>query len=455
LAAVLLDSAAIIGSFGLSYWLRFHSPLTSIFPVTKGIPPLTYYWVFSIVAAVIFCSVFAVRGLYRLHGRVSSIEEFVRVVQATLLATPWLFALAFLYRNFSYSRLVFILIIAISIIALSIERAAIQSIQRKLYRRGIGVLRVAVCGTGQLARDIHERLVDNPHLGYHSLGFIAVEPPGEAIELLLGTSVDIDVLVGRENLDMMVIALDHAERPLLRAIIQKCEGINLDFLLAPDQIILEGKVQPWSVAGLPLMKIKESPLFGWKGVFKRAFDLVVSGIVLILFSPLMALIAMLVKFGSKGPLFYSQERIGLDGRSFNIHKFRTMRPDAESQSGPVWAKKGDDRTTAVGRFLRKFSLDELPQLFNVLRGDMSVVGPRPERPHFVGQFRQSVPHYLERHRVRSGITGWAQVNGLRGDTSIDQRTRYDVYYVENWSLGFDLKILIMTVKEVLFGVHAY
>jgi exopolysaccharide biosynthesis polyprenyl glycosylphosphotransferase len=190
-------------------------------------------------------------------------------------------------------------------------------------------------------------------------------------------------------------------------------------------------------------------------VFKRAFDLVVSGIVLILFSPLMALIAMLVKFGSKGPLFYSQERIGLDGRSFNIHKFRTMRPDAESQSGPVWAKKGDDRTTAVGRFLRKFSLDELPQLFNVLRGDMSVVGPRPERPHFVGQFRQSVPHYLERHRVRSGITGWAQVNGLRGDTSIDQRTRYDVYYVENWSLGFDLKILIMTVKEVLFGVHAY
>jgi lipopolysaccharide/colanic/teichoic acid biosynthesis glycosyltransferase len=158
---------------------------------------------------------------------------------------------------------------------------------------------------------------------------------------------------------------------------------------------------------------------------------------------------------SRGPLIYSQERVGLDGRSFRIHKFRTMVPDAEKATGPVWAHQGDPRTTRLGKWLRRLSIDELPQLFNVIQGSMSLVGPRPERPHFVGQFRQQVPMYMERHRVRSGITGWAQVNGFRGNTSIAERTRYDVYYVENWSLGFDLKIMMLTLREIVVGKQAY
>ncbi|TKJ41749.1 undecaprenyl-phosphate glucose phosphotransferase [candidate division LCP-89 bacterium B3_LCP] len=453
--AVLLDAAAIISSFGISYWMRFYSPLTMIFPVTRGIPELGQYWTFSFVAMVIFCSVFALRGLYRLHDRISTIEEFVRVLQGTLLTMPWLFAVAFLYRDFSYSRLVFLLIIITSIIILTAERALIKSFQRKLYRRGVGVLKAAVCGGGELAKEINERLVGNPHLGYRSIGFIKVSGSGEGLNPVVGSISEIDEIVRRENLDMIFIALDHEDHHRLKDVIRQCEGINLDFLLAPDQIILEGNVQPCHVAGVPLLKIKESPLFGWKGIVKRAFDLFVSSLALISFSPLMLIIALLVKLGSKGPVFYKQERVGLDGREFNISKFRTMKPQAESKTGPVWAKKEDVRTTGVGKFLRKYSLDELPQLFNVFKGNMSIVGPRPERPHFVKEFRQSVPHYLERHRVRSGMTGWAQVNGLRGDTSIEQRTRYDIYYVENWSLAFDLRIIIMTVKEVISGENAY
>lgn len=455
LIAVLLDAVAITISFGFSYWLRFYSPLTRFVPATLGIPPLGRYWAFSIVAVVVYCSVFAVRGLYRLHGRVSTADEFIRVVQATILAWPWLFTLAFFYRDFSYSRLVFLLIILTSIAVLTAERAFIQSFQRKLYRRGVGVLRAAVCGTGRLAVEIHERIASNLHLGYRSLGFVRVLDPVPKVGPVLGAADEIDAVLKREGLDMLFIALEPEEQPHLRDIIARCEGINLDFLLAPDQVILEGKAQPWTVAGLPLLKIKESPLFGWKGVLKRGFDLFVAAISLLLLSPLFAAIALLVKLGSQGPVLYLQERIGLDGHTFFIYKFRTMMPNAESETGPVWAKEGDARTTRIGRFLRKFSLDELPQLINVLKGDMSVVGPRPERPHFVKQFRQSVPHYLERHRLRSGMTGWAQVNGLRGDTSIEQRTRYDLYYVENWSLAFDLKILILTIREILFGKHAY
>ncbi len=456
LAAVILDALSLLASFGFSYWVRFHSPLILLVPVTRGIPPINRYWEFSLVAVLIFLIVFAARGLYRLHDRISTLDEFLRVLKATLLALPWLFTVAFFYRDFSYSRAVFGLIALTCLVILTAERAFIQSWQRKLYRRGVGVLTAAICGTGPLAQEIHDRLRRHPHLGYRSLGFIRVDDPAPAIQPILGSATEIQEVLARHKLDLLFIALDHAERPRLEEIIQRCEGINLEFFLAPDPAAtLEGKVQAHSIAGLPLLKIKESALFGWKGVLKRGFDVTACGLILTIASPLLGIIALLVKLDSQGPLIYSQERVGLDSRSFRIHKFRTMIPEAEVTTGPVWAKKGDPRTTRVGRWLRRLSLDELPQLFNVLQGDMSLVGPRPERPHFVAQFRQAVPRYLERHRVRSGITGWAQVNGLRGNTSIAERTRYDVYYVENWSLGFDLKILLLTIREVLLGKQAY
>ena len=210
--------------------------------------------------------------------------------------------------------------------------------------------------------------------------------------------------------------------------------------------LVTSKMRVSYLGGMPLLAFSDSPLSDWENRFlKRAMDAALSAVFLVVFSPVFMILAALIKSDSKGPVFYGQKRIGEDGRQFTLWKFRTMREDAESKTGPVWAVKDDPRRTRMGSFLRANNLDELPQLWNVLRGDMSLVGPRPEREHFVSQFREDIPRYMARHSIRSGITGWAQVNGLRGNTSIEERTQYDLYYIENWTLFFDLKILFMTV----------
>ncbi|MBC7262104.1 MAG: exopolysaccharide biosynthesis polyprenyl glycosylphosphotransferase [Chloroflexi bacterium] len=219
--------------------------------------------------------------------------------------------------------------------------------------------------------------------------------------------------------------------------------------------IIASEISIDDLNGLPLLTVRDVALRGWRLAVKRAMDIVVSAATLILLSPLMLLIALLIKLDSPGPVFYTQERMGLDAKPFQILKFRSMRVDAEQQTGPVWATRNDPRVTRLGAFIRRYSLDELPQFINVLLGDMSLVGPRPERPVFVEQFRQIVPRYMERHKEKAGITGWAQVNGLRGDTSIVERTKYDLWYIENWSLLLDIKILIKTFFNIFRDKNAY
>ena len=227
-------------------------------------------------------------------------------------------------------------------------------------------------------------------------------------------------------------------------------------MMIPDLLeLMTSRVRIKELHGIPFIKIKAVPLTTWNLIIKRTFDVVASAFFLLITSPIIAVIALLVKLESQGPVFYRQERVGLDGKPFRLIKFRTMHINAENKTGPVWAQKNDPRKTRVGAFLRRFSLDELPQLANVFWGDMSIVGPRPERQHFVDQFKKEIPKYLDRHRVKTGMTGWAQVNGLRGNAPIEERTKYDVYYVENWSLVFDLKIILKTVRAVLFGTDAY
>jgi exopolysaccharide biosynthesis polyprenyl glycosylphosphotransferase len=206
--------------------------------------------------------------------------------------------------------------------------------------------------------------------------------------------------------------------------------------------------------GLPLLTVRDIALRGWRLALKRVVDIVGSAAALVLFSPIMMLVAVLVKLDSPGPVFYAQERMGLDTKSFMMFKFRSMRPDAEVETGPVWATENDPRRTRIGTFIRRFSIDELPQLINVFIGEMSLVGPRPERPVFVEQFKKSIPRYMDRHQEKSGMTGWAQVNGLRGDTSIIERTKYDLWYIENWSLLLDFKILLRTFMSVFSDRHA-
>jgi exopolysaccharide biosynthesis polyprenyl glycosylphosphotransferase len=251
------------------------------------------------------------------------------------------------------------------------------------------------------------------------------------------------------GLGLLVLAAANASQGFVQEIYARCQELDLDFLFVPDLFSLWGRrVHVEEIDGLPLLRLRGPALSGWGGIVKRTLDLVGSVVLLVVLSPLLLLLALAVRLESSGPILHRQDRVGRDRRTFRMVKFRSMRADAEASTGPVWATREDPRRTRLGSFLRRWSLDELPQFWNVLRGDMSLVGPRPERPVFVHRFEERVADYYDRHRVKSGITGWAQVHGHRGDTPIEQRTRLDLFYVENWSLGLDLKILAMTVRAV-------
>ncbi len=266
----------------------------------------------------------------------------------------------------------------------------------------------------------------------------------------LGTVDEIAVRAEDLELDLIVMATGSADAAPLDEVFTQCQRVDLDFQFVPDVLSLWGRqVRVEDVDGVPLLRLRDLPLTGWNGVLKRTFDLVVASILLLVLSPLFLLLAVLVKATSPGPVFHRQVRVGRDRRPFEMLKFRSMRQDAEKESGPVWASQNDPRRTSIGVFLRKWSLDELPQLWNVVRGEMSLVGPRPERPVFVEEFESRVHDYYDRHRVKSGVTGWAQAHGLRGNVPIEQRTAYDLYYVENWSLWLDLRILWMTAWAVI------
>jgi exopolysaccharide biosynthesis polyprenyl glycosylphosphotransferase len=298
-------------------------------------------------------------------------------------------------------------------------------------------------------------MTSRPDLGHRLVGWFAIDSR-EGERNYLGSWDEVRDVVKRYQIDVVMVVMEDESRQILAQGLTACEGLNVEFLYVPSiSSAPHGQVKMTELEGIPLLKMKGVAIQGWNAVVKRAFDIVFSLGALVMLSPLLLLVGLLVKLSSPGPLFYKQERVGLDGIKFDCLKFRSMRMGAESQTGPVWATKGDARVTGIGKIIRRLSIDELPQLWNVLRGDMSIVGPRPERPHFVSQFEERVPGYVERHRVRSGLTGWAQVNGWRGDTSIEIRTQYDLYYVENWSLGFDLQIILRTFTEVFFGKNAY
>ncbi|MBI4418189.1 MAG: undecaprenyl-phosphate glucose phosphotransferase [Ignavibacteriales bacterium] len=457
--AVCSDIAAIEAAFLISYWLRFHSPLTSVFPVELGFPPLEAYVHGSLFVIPAWVFLFQSRGLYRPRRTVHFSEEFFPIVRVVVVGMLVVMAAAFFYRAFSFSRLVFALLAVSSIVTISVGRLFVMKFEQWWYRKGHDIRDVVIVGSNETAVRIYETITRDPSLGYRVHGFFSVNGRGsfEHIDAkLLGTIDAVPGYVRDHRTDLILIALPSEEHTRLLDLIRECEGLNTGMLMVPDMVeLMTSRVRVTEVEGIPFLQVREAALSTWNQIVKRAFDVVVASVILLATSPLLVLIAVVVKLTSPGPVFYLQERVGLDGRTFKVIKFRTMRADAERETGPVWAKKDDPRTTLAGRFLRRFSLDELPQLFNVLRGEMSIVGPRPERPHFVEQFRGQIPKYLDRHRVKTGMTGWAQVNGLRGNAPIEERTKYDVYYVENWSLVFDLKIIFKTLRAVLFGKDAY
>ncbi|HTY39263.1 MAG TPA: undecaprenyl-phosphate glucose phosphotransferase [Bacteroidota bacterium] len=459
LLTVAADALSIEAAFLFSYWLRFHSPLTDLVPVTLGIPSLNGYVIGSLVVIPTWLFLFHSRKMYAARRNVYFSDEFFAIVRLVFLGMLIVMSAAFFYREFSYSRAVFALIGFISVVFISLARFLVLRFEQFWYSRGHDLQTVVIVGTNGTARRIHDSIAQTPALGYRVAGFFSVNGLNEmetsGVEFL-GHLSDVPEYVRNHTIDIVLVSLGYKEHPQLYELVRDCEGLNTEIMMVPDMLeLMTSRVRIKELHGIPFIKIKAVPLTTWNLIVKRAFDIAASLFFLILASPVLAAIALLIKLDSRGPVFYLQERVGLDGKPFHLIKFRTMRQDAEQKTGPVWAQKNDPRKTRIGSVLRRFSLDELPQLINVLRGDMSIVGPRPERQHFVDQFKKEIPKYLDRHRVKTGMTGWAQVNGLRGNAPIEERTRYDVYYVENWSLVFDLKIILKTVRAVLFGADAY
>jgi exopolysaccharide biosynthesis polyprenyl glycosylphosphotransferase len=351
-----------------------------------------------------------------------------------------------------FPRVMIIYAWLLTIVLVLLLRGLQARIQRSLQARGVGRTRVVVVGAGEPAATVLQRLTQMSRLGYDVIGFIPYDGQRPWYDVrMLGTLDDLASMAHKETIDEVIIALPNAGSEDMLNIISKCDRSTINIKVLPDQFqIMAGQMSIGELSGLPLLNMRDVALRGWKVSLKRAVDFLGSAIGLVLLSPLMFLVALLVKMDSRGPALYSQERMGLDGKRFHVIKFRTMKIDAE-QSGPGWTTKDDPRKTRLGGLLRRTNLDELPQLINVFLGEMSLVGPRPERPMYVEEFRKSIPRYMERHREKAGMTGWAQVNGLRGDSSIEERTQYDLWYIENWSVWLDIKIILMTIWQTIFS----
>ncbi len=386
-------------------------------------------------------------------------DEFFAIVRLVFLGMLVVMSAAFFYRAFSYSRAVFGLLGFFAVAFLSLARYLVLRFEQFWYSKGNDLKDVVLVGSNATARRVYDSIALNPALGYHVIGFFSVNGLNEMETSgaeYLGNISSVPQYIRDHRIDIVLVSLTYQDHPQLFEFVRDSEGLNTEIMMVPDLLeLMTSRVRIRELHGIPFIKIKAVPLTTWNLIVKRSFDLLSSALLLLLTSPIFGLVALFIKLNSRGTVFFMQERIGIDGKPFRLIKFRTMLVDAEEKTGPVWALKNDPRTTGVGRFLRRFSIDELPQLVNVFRGDMSIVGPRPERQHFVDQFKREIPKYLDRHRVKTGMTGWAQVNGLRGNAPIEERTKYDMYYVENWSLVFDLKIILKTVHTVFFGQDAY
>lgn len=448
---LLFDNTAIILAFTLAYQIRRFIP-----PDPEYLESFPNYIPLLIVQIISILTVFFLYRLYHVGRATSKVDQFYSIFGGVSIGTMMAIAIASLvFKNslfeLDYPRAMVIYAWVLDIVLINLGRVFHQWLRMMVQERGWGRDRVIIVGTGPVAQMILQKIQWSSYLGYEIAGLVNGSASSEDSfgAPLLGSAEQLPELIAEHEIDEVIIALPDVEHQELIRIISLCERSHVAIKVYPDLFqIMASKMSIDDLGGLPLISIQDTALRGWNLTLKRALDLVGSAIGLVLISPLMFMVGLLIKLESPGPVFYVQERMGLDAKPFMVIKFRSMRQDAE-KDGPGWTVEDDPRRTRIGSFLRKTNLDEIPQLINVLLGEMSLVGPRPEQPFYVEQFQQSIPRYMDRHREKAGMTGWAQVNGLRGDTSIWERTKYDLWYIENWSLWLDIKILIRTVLQAL------
>ncbi|RIL07881.1 MAG: undecaprenyl-phosphate glucose phosphotransferase [Proteobacteria bacterium] len=440
---VVADAVLVTAAWLGAYALRFQDWL----PVPRGVPPLEPYLFALGLLLPLWIWVFRSRGLYAPRRTDSRISEVAAVFAGATTVVVLLVVATFFVRSYFFSRGVILLFWVLAVLGVSAFRLVARELLFALHRRGRNLSPVLVVGAGPLAEQVIERIHQHPESGLRAVGVLAGDPRVPRVRgvPVLGGYEQLRAALTRSAASQVVLALPREDGDRLEAILDELDDELVDVRLVPDLLhvaTLRSSVEDFD--GLPVISLRDSPLLGWAAIQKRLFDIAVSALLLAVTSPLLAAIALAVRWTSGAPVLYVQERMGLDGRVFRMLKFRTMTTDAESE-GPVWARTADPRTTPLGGFLRRTGFDELPQLWNVLRGDMSLVGPRPERPVFIEQFRNEVPNYMLRHKVKAGLTGWAQVHRWRGDTSVHERIEHDLYYIRNWSLSLDVRILLMTL----------
>jgi exopolysaccharide biosynthesis polyprenyl glycosylphosphotransferase len=446
---VLSDVLAILFGFFISFWLRFHS---GILGVSKGIPQFTSYLVIIPFLLFIQLIYFSYQGFYRFKLRRNRLDDlFLVILNSSLSSFAVLLIFSYFksygFIHFEISHVFIAVYAALSILSIFICRTLMFKVFSSLALTRNGVSKVLIAGSGDLAEMTAANLAKYRHFGLEVAGFLGPEQKANT----LGNCADLKKVVEKHGITDLFIALPLKEYGTIMKLIETGNNLLLDIRLVPDILQLASlKAGLEHIEGLPIINLGDIPLEGWPALNKRLFDFLVSLAGLIFFLPLIILTALFLKLDSPGPVFYRQTRVGLDGRIFRMIKFRTMIKNAEKETGPIWSPQNDRRVTRVGRILRKLSIDELPQLINVLSGDMSLVGPRPERPELVEKFKNNIPRYMLRHRVKTGMTGWAQVHGLRGNTPLDKRIEFDIYYIQNWTLRLDLEILFRTILKFQF-----
>ena len=465
---VISDAVLGIAAFVLAYVLRFES---GFIPVTKGFPPFSQYVNVLPFIGVLVPFAFHIQGLYRLRRGRSRVDDFFAVFVGSILAVVF-GIVATLYFQAYYvpdelkdrgayevSQIVWAFFLAFNVLLTFASRELVREALERRWRAGIGLKRILIAGAGELGRLVADRILEHRELGYHVVGFVDDRAGGDYLGHrglpILGTLDEAGEIASREGVDHLYVALPAEEHVRMLQLLEVIGREMIDVKVVPDLLqVIALKARLEDLDGIPIININDVPLQGFNSFIKRALDVGISATALSLLAIPFAIVAVIIRRTSCGPILYRQERMGLDGKPFMIYKFRSMYQDAEAETGPVWAREDDPRCTPIGRLLRRTNIDEMPQLWNVLRGDMSLVGPRPERPYFVDQFKQRIPQYMLRHKVRAGLTGWAQVNGWRGNTSIEKRIEYDLYYIENWSVGLDIKIMWLTLLRGL-QKHAY
>jgi len=454
---VIFDTLFIMLSWALAFKLRF-----VWFNFSSSESHLDFIPYFRVVFFIlpVFLVVFSLFGLYQPMRIAKGKKELLDIFRAFSFALILFISILYFFKQINFSRIVFGYFWVCGIGLIVLARISIRGVLRSLRKNGFNLRRILIVGTGDLARQVAQKIREHTEFGLTITGFMTEhieDVPAEIDNIpVLGVYRDIPLISKQYSIDQIVFALPLKEERMIRVLLglvnEESTDLNVVLDLRPFFFLRQSVDE---LDDLLVINIRESPFYGWNSIIKRVFDLFVAAATLVILSPLFIIIIVSIRSTSRGGIFYRQTRLSLNGRSFNLIKFRTMKVDAESMTGPVWAKADDGRRTAVGRFLRRWSLDEMPQLINVIKGDMSIVGPRPEREVFVEEFRKHVPKYMLRHIIRSGMTGWAQIHGLRGDTSLEKRLEYDLYYIEHWSLGLDIKIALRTIPAILEGNGAY